>query len=180
VPFDPIDDEIRAHLDRKRYDEAFELVIAHFGTKVLRLTNSMLSNHLLAEETAQDVFVRIWRALPSFRGQSAISTWIYAITRNTCLTVLKRRNVHAEATNDTTQEIPAHTQIGNSDRLPDLPRFIAQLPEKYRQVLELFYMEEKSYEEVARLLEMPIGTVKTYLHRAKKALALALRNSGSS
>jgi len=56
----------------------------------------------------------------------------------------------------------------------DLPLLLAQLPEKYRQVVVLFYMEERSYEEVARMLDLPMGTVKTYLHRARKELAVAV------
>jgi RNA polymerase sigma factor (sigma-70 family) len=59
----------------------------------------------------------------------------------------------------------------------DVLRFLDQLPERHRQVLRLYYMEEKSYEEVARLLEWPMGTVKTYLHRARKELAEAVARS---
>ncbi len=59
----------------------------------------------------------------------------------------------------------------------DVLRFLDQLPEKHRLVLRLYYMEEKSYEEVARLLEWPMGTVKTYLHRARKELAEAITQS---
>ena len=59
-------------------------------------------------------------------------------------------------------------------RSPDLAYLVPQLPEKYRQAITLFYMEERSYEEVARLLDLPLGTVKTYLHRAKKELAAAM------
>jgi RNA polymerase sigma factor (sigma-70 family) len=70
---------------------------------------------------------------------------------------------------DTRQAVPREEYRG-----PDLPYLVSQLPEKYRQVITLFYMEERSYEEVARLLDLPLGTVKTYLHRAKKELAAAM------
>jgi RNA polymerase sigma factor (sigma-70 family) len=70
---------------------------------------------------------------------------------------------------DVRQAIPREEFRG-----PDLPYLVAQLPEKYRQALTLFYMEERSCEEVARLLDLPLGTVKTYLHRAKKELAAAM------
>ena len=59
----------------------------------------------------------------------------------------------------------------------DVARLVDELPEKYRQVLRLYYMEEKSYEEVARLLDWPMGTVKTYLHRARRQLAEAVSRS---
>jgi RNA polymerase sigma-70 factor (ECF subfamily) len=61
----------------------------------------------------------------------------------------------------------------------DMPRLVARLPENYRQVVMLFYMEERSYEEVARMLDLPIGTVKTNLHRARKQLAMMVKEADS-
>src|SRR5437763_14305808 len=83
-----MEQEIRARLDAGEYSEAFDLLMSHFQDKVFRLAYSMLGNEALAEETAQDVFIRIWKALGSYRGQSSLSTWIYSIARNTCLTAL--------------------------------------------------------------------------------------------
>lgn len=70
-----------------------------------------------------------------------------------------------------------HAARRPESRGPDLPHLIAQLPEKYRRVITLFHMEERSYEEVARQLDLPMGTVKTYLHRARKELAAAVMQS---
>ena len=81
--------EIRARLDEKRYLEAFELVLSEYQNKVFRLAFSMLGNHALAEDTAQDIFIRIWKALAAYRRQASLSTWIYAIARNACLTARK-------------------------------------------------------------------------------------------
>ncbi len=78
-----MDEEIRTHIDAKRYTEAFELVLAQYQNKVFRLACSILGNQSVAEETAQEIFVRIWRALPGYRGLASISTWVYAIARNT-------------------------------------------------------------------------------------------------
>ena len=137
----------------------------------------MLGNRAVAEETAQDVFVRVWRSLPGFRGESSLSTWIYSIARNTCLTALHKS---AEARTESL-EIPGVRRAAESirsdavrpDRTPDLMRLVAALPEHYRQVVLLFYMQEKSYEEVAAMLDLPLGTVKTYLHRARLQLSEA-------
>ena len=175
-PLNPIDEEIQTRLAGKRYTEAFELVMAQYQNKVFRLAYSMLGNRELAEDAAQEIFVRVWRALPGYRGLSSLSTWIYSIARNTCLTALKsgqrtlsldEPKVHDAA--EARQSIPLDESRG-----PDLAYLVSQLPEKYRQAIALFYMEEKSYEEVARLLDVPLGTVKTYLHRAKKELAAAM------
>ena len=174
-----MEQEIRACLDQKRYREAFDLLLVEYRNKVFRLCTSMLGDRAQAEDIAQDVFMRIWKALAGFRGQSSLSTWIYAITRNTCLTAIK--------TNASKKEVPleeagveraaATVQPAISRTGVDLEALVAQLPEKHRQVLRLYYMEEKSYDEVARLLDLPMGSVKTYLHRARKQLAEAVARS---
>jgi RNA polymerase sigma-70 factor (ECF subfamily) len=173
-----MDDEIQARLDQKLYSEAFELLLSRYDDKVFHLAYSILGNRALAEESAQDTFVRIWRALPAYRGLSSISTWVFAITRNTCLTALKRhRKGGMLSLEDPGVLLKVERQSvppGGQPRGLDLPRLVARLPEKHRQVILLFYMEEKSYDEVAHLLGLPMGTVKTYLHRARKALAAAV------
>jgi RNA polymerase sigma-70 factor (ECF subfamily) len=178
----PMDEEIRACLAGKRYTEAFELVLSQYQNKIFRLAYSILANRELAEETAQEIFVRIWRALPGYRGLASISTWIYTIARNTCLTVLKNGSGRRTLSLDEPRVRDAAERrrallAGDDLRGPDLEYLVSQLPEKYRRVIRLYYMEERSYEEVARLLDLPLGTVKTYLHRAKKELAAAMKQN---
>jgi RNA polymerase sigma-70 factor (ECF subfamily) len=175
-----MEQEILAHIDGKRYRTAFELMMAQYQNKVFRLACSMLRDQALAEETAQDIFVRVWRALPEYRGLASVSTWIYSIARNTCLTALKFRAAHPTLSLDEPGVRGAAEARIASPREglgADLPHLISQLPDKYRQVITLFYMEERSYDEVARLLDLPIGSVKTYLHRAKKELAASISHS---
>ena len=175
-----MEQEIRACLDQKRYREAFDQLLPEFQNKVFRLAYAMLGDAALAEDMAQDVFIRIWKALPGFRGQSALSTWIYAITRNTCLTTLKKGAMKRESSLEEPNVARAAEEAGVPPARHaeiDVLRFLDQLPERHRQVLRLYYMEERSYEEVACLLEWPMGTVKTYLHRARKELAEAVARS---
>jgi RNA polymerase sigma-70 factor (ECF subfamily) len=168
--------EIRACLDQKLYAPAFDLIVKNFSGKVMRLAYSILGNRALAEDLTQDVFVRIWRALPAYRGLSSVSTWIYSITRNTCLTALKRDRAKNAISAISLDEPLIRAEAESEAFLPrgssviDLQSLLSKVPEKHRQVLMLFYMEEKSYEEVARQLDLPIGTVKTYLYRARKTL----------
>jgi RNA polymerase sigma-70 factor (ECF subfamily) len=175
-----MEQEIRECLDQKRYQEAFDRLLPEFQNKVFRLAYAMLGDAALAEDMAQEVFIRIWKALPGFRGKSALSTWIYAITRNTCLTALKKgaakRESSLEEPNVARQTEEAGVPPARHGEI-DVLRFLSQLPERHRQVLRLYYMEERSYEEVAHLLEWPMGTVKTYLHRARKELAEAVARS---
>ncbi len=169
-----MEQEIRACLDQKRYQDVFDRLLPEFQNRVFRLAFAMLGDAALAEDTAQEVFVRIWKALPGFRGESSLSTWIYTITRNACLTALKAGSAKKESSLEEPSVARAAERSGREPRSPagiDVLRHLQELPEKYQQVLRLYYLEEKSYEEVSRLLAWPMGTVKTNLHRARKELA---------
>src|SRR5579863_6074370 len=89
-PAPKMDEEIRAHLEHERWREAFDLVLKHYQTKVFHLAVSILGNREQAEDASQEIFLRIWRALPGYRGMASISTWIFSIARNASLTALKR------------------------------------------------------------------------------------------
>jgi RNA polymerase sigma-70 factor (ECF subfamily) len=162
-----------------RRDEAVAALLPLFRRKVFGLAYSYLRNRDAAEDVTQEIFIKVWRALPDFDGRASMSTWIYTITRNTSLSALRSRRQHsslsdpqvlaeADLAPDTT---PA--QEAELDR-PALLRLVDQLPAKQRQVVMLFYMEEQSHEAVAALLAMPVGTVKTLLHRARARLSAAV------
>ena len=146
--------------------EDFEQIVREYQDRIFRLALAMLGNRAAAEEAAQDALVRIWKGLPKFRGKSSLSTWIYAITRNACLTALAR-----ERAATVPFEEPVGLQAWRPATSRDATELLDRLPAAYRHVVALFYMQEKSYEEVARMLDLPIGTVKTYLYRARKSLA---------
>jgi RNA polymerase sigma-70 factor (ECF subfamily) len=171
------DKDILELIEARQFDEAFGRLLERFKGKVFRLAFSLLRNETRAEDVAQDAFVKIWKGLPAFHGGASLSTWIYAIARNTCLTELRRHSRRP------TVSLQAPEMEGASDWLPalqcadpeagadmDVESLVARLPEKYRQVITLFYLEQKAYEEVARMLGIPLGTVKTLLFRAKKEL----------
>jgi RNA polymerase sigma-70 factor (ECF subfamily) len=174
-----VDEDIRTYLDASRYREAFELLLDRYQHKAFRLAYSMLGDEASAEEMAQDVFLQIWKVLPSYRGDASLSTWIYAITRNCCLTRRKKlREQQAVSIEEPSIRAAVNSRLASkpegSARLPDSALLLAQLSPPYREALRLFYLEEKSYEEVAAMLGLPIGTVKTYLRRARKQLAGSL------
>jgi RNA polymerase sigma-70 factor (ECF subfamily) len=144
---------------------AFEALLLAYQDKVFRLSYSMLGDRAQAEDAAQECFLRIWKAMDRYRGESSMGTWIFSIARNVCLTAISKRRKAApiEEAERAKPEAP--------DRQRDIARLVLELPENYRQVVMLFYMEDRSYEEVARLLDLPVGTVKTHLHRARQQLA---------
>jgi RNA polymerase sigma-70 factor (ECF subfamily) len=132
-----------------------------------------------AEEVAQEVFLRVHRALPGFRGEAALSTWLYAITSRLCLNRLKapHRRRRAEAELDVVAD-PAPgpgADLETAERDAALQRAIAALDDEARIVVVLRDVEGLSYEEIAAALELPIGTVRSRLHRARTALKESLR-----
>jgi RNA polymerase sigma-70 factor (ECF subfamily) len=169
----PADADIHARLQSQTYGAAFELLVPRYQDKVFRLSFGILHDRAWAEDTTQDTLVRIWRALPGFAGQSALSTWIYAIAKNGCLSELRKQRlqVSIDAESDYHVDVANLSVVDADDSATvSVGRLLEQLPDRYRQAVTLFYMEDKSYEQIARSLGMPLGTVKAMLHRARKRL----------
>jgi RNA polymerase sigma-70 factor (ECF subfamily) len=173
----PAEDCIRRSLASGEYREAFDRLEELYSSKIFHLAFSMLRNETQAEDITQDVLLRVWKALPGYHGGASLSTWIYTITRNTCFTELKKRaarptvSLQEPGLEGALDNLPALQSSGPSAGLTmDVNELLNQLPEKYQQVITLFYFEAKSYEEVGALLGLPLGTVKTLLYRGKKEL----------
>lgn len=173
-PASQADADIHERLQAKHYSEAFALLLPRYRDKVFRLTFSMLRDRSLAEDTTQDVLLRVWRALPGYAGQAALSTWIYAISKNACLSELRKRRPQISLDGDDDEYRPELAALSSSDAddsaTVSVSQLLDQLPERYRQAVTLFYMEDKSYDQTAASLGLPLGTVKALLHRARKRL----------
>jgi len=170
------DADIYRNLEAGQHRAAFEAVLPRYRDKVFRLALSILRDHAAAEDAAQDVFVRVWRALPGYNGSAALSTWIYAITRNTCISLLRKRRPQVSldeplfGDNDDGGGIQLAAPEQDDSAVASVEKLLDRLPERYRQAVVLFYMEDKSYEQTAAALQLPLGTVKALLHRARKRL----------
>jgi RNA polymerase sigma-70 factor, ECF subfamily len=170
------DADIQERLQAKQYREAFALLLPRYRDKVFRLIFSMLRDRALAEDTTQDVLLRVWKALPGFAGQSQLSTWIYAIAKNGALSEIRKRKptVSLDQNDDEDGYNPAVAALAapeaDDSATVSVGQLLDQLPERYRQAVVLFYMEDKSYEQTAASLGLPLGTVKALLHRARKRL----------
>lgn len=169
----PADADIHERLQARDYRDAFALLLPRYRDKVFRLSFSMLRNRAWAEDTTQDILLRVWRALPGYGAQAALSTWIYAISKNACLSELRKKRplVSIDAQDEYDAEV-ATLAVSDSDdsATVSVGQLLDQLPERYRQAVTLFYMEDKSYEQTAASLGLPLGTVKALLHRARKRL----------
>lgn len=121
-----------------------------------------------AEEVIQEVFIKVYRALPGFRGDSQLSTWIYRMAVNTALTYLGRRKRRAEvSTDELPLELAAEPRSRDVYLEAHLTKALAALPVGYRTVLVLHDVEGLSHEECAQILDCSEGTCKSQLHKAR-------------
>lgn len=160
-------DDIRRLLERRKYRPAFQLLLDGYEKKVFRMAVAILRDRGRAEEVTQDIFLKVWQALPGWDGRAAPSTWLYTIARNTCLSALRSESFRRTEPLDELQTARAEPGVALGI---DLRRALACLPEIQRQAIELFYYQERSAAEVAAILDLPEGTVKSHLHRARRAL----------
>ncbi len=179
---EPNDGQILELLAAGEAARAFEIVLARYEAKVFRLCCAILRERSLAEDTAQEALIRIWKALPRFDGRAAISTWIYTIARNRCMTALQRRrdfqSLSDPGVEHEAEAVTAVMPSAGDEPLALLKELVDELPERYRRTLTLYYYEERSVSEVALALGTAEGTVKTTLFRARAMLLQRLENLG--
>jgi len=160
---------------------AFAELVDRYKVMVFNLVDRMVGDASVTEDLAQDVFVRVYRGLPAFRGDAKLSTWIYRIAYRACLEEAQRphrqqRYVRLDDTSDgsgrpVSDPVPTEdAAFDGVDLSESVDHWLSQLPPHYRMALTLYYLQERRYEEIAEIMDIPVGTVKTYLHRAKQYL----------
>ena len=162
-----MDDDVQHLLQARRYQEALERLLDRYEQKVFRMALTLIRDAGRAEEVTQDIFLKLWRALPGFDGRAALSTWLYTIARNTCLSAVRTESYRKTSPLD---ESSQPTVPNTALRDLALEQCLSRLPETQREVITLFYLEERSVADVATMLDLPEGTVKSHLHRARRAL----------
>ena len=164
--------------------EAFGALVEQYRDNVYRLAYRMCGNAYDADEAAQEAFVAAWRALPNFRGDAKFSTWLYRLTTNAAIDVMRREKRHKAVGDGEMIEVaddadsPQET-VERTEQQEAVQKALATLSEEYREVLLLRYMEELDYAEIAEVLQLSSGTVKSRINRAKAALKTALLKSGN-
>jgi RNA polymerase sigma-70 factor (ECF subfamily) len=176
----PADEAIVQSILAGRVLEAFQRLVVAYRRRVFGLAYSILRDRAAAEDLAQEVFVKLWRALPRYDGRAKLSTWIYAITRNAAVSALRSRRRTASLSDPAVlkqvERLPTDAAMEEDDMA--LRRHVEALPEKQRQAVTLYYLGERSVEEVAEMMGAPVNTVKTHLHRARAKLSAALAAPG--
>jgi RNA polymerase sigma-70 factor (ECF subfamily) len=155
---------------------AFEDLVIAYQHRVFSVALRMLGNRAEAEDLAQEVFVRVHRAIGEFRGEAKLSTWLYAIASRLCLNRLTSGERRLARQGEETLIRLASSDVGPADEAERselesaLHRAIAELGEDRRIVVVLRDLEGLSYEEIAAALELELGTVRSRLHRARMDL----------
>ncbi len=161
---------------------AFAELAAEQQAYIYNLAYRLLHDVEEAKDLAQEALIRAWQMLPSFRGEARFTTWLYRLVVNLGLNHLARHRRQPElaALDDSRWPDPsdeaADPQLIHDvrERQEHIWRQVDQLPEKYRLVIALYYQHERSYEEMAEILHLPLNTVKTHLARARHMLAVRL------
>jgi RNA polymerase sigma-70 factor (ECF subfamily) len=169
----------RALVERcRRGDEAaFQDLVDEYKNLVFALIMRSGVDRATAEDLAQDVFVRIHRGLPYFRGEARLSTWIYRIVANVCVRGARPTapvSLDDERTRPTVGPAAADPQFGELELRDRLEKAIARLPDIQRVLIAAHYLEGVGYEDLAEAFRLPLGTIKTHLYRAKRELRRVL------
>lgn len=164
--------------------DAFAQLVQRYQRRIFNLVYRMLQNYEEASEITQETFLAAWQGLPSFRGEARFATWLYRIAYNCALKQLETRKrdralqtalqaEHALESGNTFDR--ASAQIDAREQQALVQEHLSHLPAKYRIVLILRHLQDMTYEEMAEILTMPVGTIKTHLFRARNLLKERLR-----
>jgi RNA polymerase sigma-70 factor (ECF subfamily) len=165
---------------RRGEREAFDRLVLRYQRDVYRLCYRYVNNHEDANDLAQEVFLKAWRAIPRFRGQSAFSTWLYRIAVNACLNF---RALRRPVTQELPEALPdprlgAAARVESDDEARRVRAAVARLPEKQRATLILKVYHELTHEEVAGILGSTVGTAKANLFHALGNLRRLMAEEG--
>ncbi len=190
-----VTDEVLVGRARAKDEAAFEELVGRYDDKLYRLAMRFVRNETDAQEILQDAFLSAWRNLPAFEGRAQFGSWMYRVTVNAALMLLRSRNRHPEVTVDDVEPTAlnnavaesgqsmrgsadwsqrADEQLQSQEMRAHIQASVDSLPEGLRTVFLLRDVEELSTEDTAEMLGLSVPAVKTRLHRARLALRVAI------
>src|SRR3984893_12998278 len=174
-----LDDAELVIASRSGDQDAFAQLVQRHQRRVFNLVFRMLQQYEEASEITQETFLAAWQGLPAFRGDARFATWLYRIAYNCALKQLETRKrdralqaaLQAEKALESEDNFDrASAQIDEREQQAFVQEHLSHLPAKYRIVLILRHLQDMTYEEMAEILTMPVGTIKTHLFRARNLL----------
>jgi len=161
---------------RKGNSSDYSIIVNRYKNKAFSLLKRMLKNEFEAEEVLQDCFLKAYKSLINFKGESKFSTWFYRIVYNTALTRLssQKRKTETEMTS-VEDHFNLESEYGSDEiEKTDMKEFIhdliGKLPERYTAIITMFYLNEMSIEEISEVMGLTISNVKVMLHRSRNSL----------
>ncbi|HEY6125646.1 MAG TPA: RNA polymerase sigma factor [Steroidobacteraceae bacterium] len=157
-------------------EAALEQFYRHYHGQVFQFALRLVNNAADAAELANETMMEVWRAAARFAGDSRVRTWLFGIVNHRAIDLLRRRrrrHEHAEELDDVADDAPACSisdVIGGAQDARHVRSCVEQLPERQKAVVHLAFFEELSYPEVAQVLDVPVGTIKTRVMHAKQRL----------
>lgn len=158
--------------------EAIELLVGRFQAEVYGLCVRLLHHRHDAEDVSQEVFLRVFRSLEGWDSSRPLKPWIMGIAVNRCRTWLAQRARRPELVDYLQDTVPGPTPDDSAELLREIHAALAGLRLEYRTVFVLFHEQGQPYEDIALALERPVGTIKTWLHRARMEILERLRQRG--
>jgi RNA polymerase sigma-70 factor (ECF subfamily) len=173
------DEEILALFRAGYRDKAFRALVDIHGKTVYNVALFTLNDESMAEDVTQEAYIKIYRNLEKFKGDSKLSTWMYRIVKNSCYDAAKKRRFVPK---DDIEEMELRDPDAFSPdedalihwRQEELRDAVERLPVNQRLAITLYYFQDKSYEDIAAIMGLSLNTLKSHLHRAKASLAQAL------
>lgn len=183
-----VDAELVARVQRGD-KQAFDLLVLKYQRKIMRLLSRMIRDPSEIEDVAQESFIKAYRALPQFRGESAFYTWLYRIAINTARNWLAQNNRRPstpsaqenedgetfDATDNLTDSSNPESEMASRQIADTVNKAINDLPEDLRNAIVMREIDGMSYEDIAESMSCPIGTVRSRIFRAREAIATRLR-----
>ncbi|MBI5473900.1 MAG: sigma-70 family RNA polymerase sigma factor [Ignavibacteriae bacterium] len=170
-------------------DTAYKKLMKKYHDAIYNFIYRMVHDKHQVEDLTQEAFIKAFASLASFNEEFAFSTWLYKIATNNSIDYIRKRKLQTYSIDkpieakdsDYAFELPDDTYEADKEMISDqrarmLNEAIGKLPEKYRKVIRLRHVDEKSYEEIAQSLKLPIGTVKAHIFRAREMLYKSLKD----
>jgi len=157
-------------------EAALEQFYRHYHGQVCQFARRLVNNDADAAEITNETMMEVWRAATRFAGESRVSTWLFGIVNHRAIDLLRRRrrrHEHADELTDVADDAPAcnlSDVIGGAQDARHVRNCVQQLPERQKAVVHLAFFEDLSYPEVAQVLDVPVGTIKTRVMHAKQRL----------
>ena len=167
------EEQINHHIIQKAFEKAFNLIVDEYQQRLYWHIRRMVTNHDDANDVLQNTFIKIWKALPNFKGNSKLYTWAYRIATNESITFINKRKGDMsfdEVAYSVSQNLEADAFFDGDEAQRKLHAAVSALPDKQKAVFNLKYFEELKYEEISEILETSVGGLKASYHHAVKKI----------